>query len=59
MTVGELITKLEEFPKDMRVVMWPEGGWSDVTSVSRIFDDWVGLFDEDKFKDDVVAMTTR
>lgn len=59
MTVGELITELEKFPKDMRVVMFPEGGWSNIDSIARIFSDWVGIFDEEKFKDDVVATTTR
>lgn len=49
MTVGELITKLKEFPKDARVVIFPEAGWSDIEVVCKVFEDWVAIADEDPF----------
>ena len=49
MTVGELIDELQQYPKDMRIIMFPEGGWSDISDVKGVFHDWVALFDEESF----------
>lgn len=49
MTVAELIAKLQEFPQDARVVMFPDAGWSDIVRVCTVFEDWVAIMDEDPF----------
>ena len=47
MTVAELIEKLEEFPKDLKVVIFPEEGWSDIVKVAAVFEDFVAIMPPD------------
>lgn len=49
MIVSELINKLQEFPQDYRVVLYPEEGWSDITGVKIVFGDFVAIMNEDTF----------
>ena len=51
MIVSDLITKLQEFPQDARVVIFPEAGWSDIVKVRAVFGDIVAIMDEDLFGD--------
>jgi hypothetical protein len=47
MIVSELIKKLNEFPQDARVVIFPEQGWSDIVSVDTVFGDFVAIMDQE------------
>ena len=47
MIVSELIQKLQEFPQDYRVVMFPAAGWSDIENVQIVFGDFVAIMNED------------
>lgn len=51
MIVSDLIAKLQEFPQDARVVIFPEDGWSDIVKVRTVFGDIVAIMDEDLFGD--------
>lgn len=51
MIVSELIKKLQEFPQDYRVVIYPEEGWSDVVDVGIVFGDFVAIMNEDTICD--------
>jgi hypothetical protein len=52
MIVSELIAKLQAFPQDARVVIFPDRGWSDIDRVETVFGDFVALMDEDNFYHD-------
>ena len=49
MIVSDLIKKLQEFPPDARVVMFPEEGWSDIVNVRTVFGDFVAIMNDDAF----------
>ena len=47
MIVRELIKRLNEFPQDARVVIFPEQGWSDIVSVETVFGNYVAIMDQE------------
>lgn len=49
MTVGELISKLQAFPAEARVVMFPAEGWMDISEVRIVFEDWVAIMGDEPF----------
>ena len=49
MTVSELIERLQDFPQDARVVMFPDSGWMDIDRVETVFGDFVAIMNEDEF----------
>lgn len=49
MIVSDLINKLQEFPQDARVVIFPQNGWSDIANVDIVFGDYVAIMDNDPF----------
>lgn len=51
MIVSDLINKLQEFPQDARVVIFPQTGWSDIANVATVFGDYVAIMDQDPFGD--------
>ena len=51
MIVSDLINKLQEFPQDARVVIFPPTGWSDIANVDIVFGDYVAIMDQEPFGD--------
>lgn len=51
MIVSDLINKLQEFPQDSRVVIFPQTGWTDIAKVDTVFGDYVAIMDQDPFGD--------
>ena len=49
MIVSDLINKLQEFPQDARVVIFPQTGWCDIANVDTVFGDYVAIMDQDPF----------
>lgn len=49
MIVSELVTKLQEFPQDARIVMFSDSGWMDIDRVETVFGDFVAIMNEDEF----------
>ena len=49
MIVSDLINKLQEFPQDARVVIFPQNGWSDIANIDTVFGGYVALMDQEPF----------